>query len=164
VDCDLRSSQFAILAAKLNAPISQAFIASGESIWRELYRYLSGVDAAPPPETKKVLKEAMYSLCFGKGERKLRALLDPFRIAKVLRHPIFHELLMLRREWFEQIGKAGGAPDVWGQWHLIDNRIDPATGKTKRWAGAIGGTVIQSIEMEIIAPIFDVATVAWRRC
>lgn len=48
-ECDLRSSQFAILAARLKAPVSQAFIASGQSLWRELYGFVSGIKDAEPP-------------------------------------------------------------------------------------------------------------------
>ena len=157
MECDLRSSQFAILAAKLKAPISQAFIASGESVWQEFHRHLTGMDTPPPKESKKVLKEAMYSLCFGKSERHLKEFLHEHGMADLLKHPILHELLQLRRKWFQEIEQAGGASDVWGVWHAIDHAVDRETGK-ERWAGSIAATVIQSVEMEIIAPIFDVAT------
>ncbi len=157
VECDLRSSQFAILAAKLEAPLAQAFIASGESIWREFNRHLFGVNANPSNEIKKVLKETIYSICFGKSVYALRQLLLQHGIPTLLDHPILQELLTLRTQWFERIEKDGGAVDVWGQWHALDQTVDPVTKKTTRWAGAIAGTVIQSVEMEIIAPIFDVA-------
>jgi hypothetical protein len=75
----------------------------------------------------------------------------------LLEHPILAELLALRTKWFDRIAADGGAHDVWGEWHALDDTIDPVTKKTVRWAGAIVGTVIQSFEMEIIAPIFDVA-------
>jgi hypothetical protein len=155
VECDLRSSQFAILAAKLKAPVSQAFIASGKSIWREFYSYLVGLDADPPSDTKAVMKEAMYSLCFGKSKANLRKVLDQHQMGSLLRHPILSELLQLREKWFEQINLDGGAKDVWGVWHAVDRTR--GRGKKGRWAGSVAATVIQSIEMEIIAPIFDVA-------
>lgn len=157
VECDLRSSQFAILATKLDAPIATAFIASGESIWREFNRHLFGVIAEPSSEIKKILKETIYSICFGKGAGALKTLLEHHGIPSLLEHPILEELLMLRSQWFARIERDGGGFDVWDQWHAIDNDLDPETGKSMRWAGAIAGTVIQSIEMEIIAPIFDVA-------
>ncbi len=157
VECDLRSSQFAILAAKLNAPIAQAFIASGKSIWREFNAYLFGVNTEPENGIKKVMKEIIYSICFGKSIYALRQLLLQHGIPILLKHPILQELLTLRTQWFERIEKDGGASDVWNKWHDLNNEKDPATGKSKRWAGAIAGTVIQSIEMEIIAPIFDMA-------
>jgi hypothetical protein len=157
VECDLRSSQFAILAGKLGAPISQAFIASGESIWREFYRHTHAVDADPPTEVKKVFKEAIYSLCFGKGEGNLKQFLHQNEVGSLAKHPIMAELLTLRQKWFDQIDRDGGASDVWGQWQALDNALDPATGKGKRWAGSVAAAVIQSVEMEIIAPIFEVA-------
>jgi hypothetical protein len=149
-ECDLRSSQFAILAATLEAPVSQAFIATGRSLWRELYRSVSGIDVEPPPGAKAVLKEAIYSLCFGKSKKHLKEFLAPHGMASVLKHPIFSELLELRAFWFKRIESAGGAADVWGAWHGVDE-------ENGRWAGSIGASVIQSVEMEIIAPIFDVA-------
>lgn len=147
-EADLRSSQFAILAAKLKAPQAQAFIASGESIWCEFNRFLFGIDAEPADDIKKPMKEAMYSLCFGKGKKKLRSLLDQFCIGRLLDHPILKELFALRAMWFDEIRRAGGAHDVWGRWHAHTE---------DRWSGAIAGTVIQSIEMEIIAPVFEMA-------
>lgn len=150
-ECDLRSSQFAILATVLKAPISKAFIASGKSLWRELYGFVSGIkDAEPPPETKNVLKEALYSLCYGKSKIHLKDFLALHGLEKLLTHPILAELLSLRRKWFQEIERAGGAHDVWGQWHAVDE-------KQGRWAGSVAATIIQAIEMEIISPIFDVA-------
>jgi len=158
VECDLRSSQFAILASKLRAPLSQAFVASGESIWRAFYEHTHGVSTDPPPEVKKVFKEAMYSICFGKGVDNLTWMLKEKGQLKLLSHPIIQELLKLRKAWFADNRKNGGAFDVWGEWQALDHTIDPVTKKTRRWAGSVAGSVIQSIEMEIIAPIFDVAS------
>jgi len=157
VECDLRSSQFVILAATLKAPVSQEFIASGRSLWREFYHHTHGVDDVPPTDVKAVFKEAIYSLCFGKGEANLKRFLRHHDVGSLAKHPIMVELLTLRRQWLQRIERNGGAPDVWGQWQATDDTIDPVTGKTKRWAGSVAAAVIQSIEMEIIAPIFDVA-------
>jgi hypothetical protein len=157
VECDLRSSQFAILASKLKAPTSLAFIATGKSLWRELYGFLTGVDGAPPEPIKKVLKEAIYSVCYGRSKTELHKLLKPHGLERMLDHPILKELLALRKVWFDEIEKAGGAFDVWGEFQAVDNTKDLKSKKSRRWAGAVGASVIQSIEMEIIAPIFDVA-------
>lgn len=157
VECDLRSSQFAILASTLQAPLSQAFIESGESIWRSFYLHTHGLDEDPPRAIKKVFKETMYSLCFGKSTSNLIWMLKSHRMNKLLSHPILQELLTLRGEWFDRIRQGGGAVDVWGHWQALDLNIDPITKKTRRWEGAVAASVIQSVEMEIIAPIFDVA-------
>jgi hypothetical protein len=157
VECDLRNSQFAILAAKLNAPVAQALIASGKTLWREFYGYTHGIDAEPPGEVKSIFKEAIYSLCFGKSERNLKRFLKENGIGSLVKHPVMEEMLDLREQWLSQIERDGGAPDVWGAWQAIDTEIDPATGKATRWAGSVAAAVIQSVELEIIAPIFDVA-------
>lgn len=157
VECDLRSSQFAILASKLKAPLSEAFLASGESIWRSFYRHTHGVDDAPPKAVKDVFKEAIYSLCFGKSRFNLTWMLKKHGMVKLLSHPILQELLALRAEWFRRIRKDKGALDVWGQWQALDLRKDAKTKKSIRWEGSVAASVIQSIEMEIIAPVFDVA-------
>lgn len=150
-DCDLRSSQFAILASVLKAPISQEFVSSGKSLWRELYGFVSGIqDAEPPPDIKPLLKEAIYSLCYGKSKANLTEFLAQHGLEKLLSHPILVELFTLRRKWFQDIVRAGGAKDVWGEWHAVDE-------KRGRWAGSVAATIIQALEMEIIAPIFDVA-------
>ncbi len=157
VECDLRSSQFAILAARLNAPISEAFIQSGESIWRSFYQHTHGLFEDPPKTIKKVFKEAMYSICFGKSVTNLTEVLNKHGLVKLLSHPIIQELLVLRKTWFLKIREAGGAFDVWDQWQALDLSKDPLTKKTRRWEGAVAASVIRSIEMEIISPIFEVA-------
>lgn len=150
-ECDLRSSQFAILASVLKAPISQAFITSGKSLWRELYGFVSGIeDAEPPSEIKPLLKETIYALCFGKSKAHLKEFLALHGLERLLKHPILVELLSLRRKWFEEIEHAGGAHDIWGEWHAVDE-------KQGRWAGSVAATIVQALELEIIAPIFDVA-------
>lgn len=157
VDCDLRSSQFAILAAKLAAPRSQELIANGENLWSTFYEHTHGTKIEPPPALKKQFKEAIYSLCFGKSTANLSIMLNDQGLAKLLSHPIIQELLTLREDWFKQIRNEGGAYDVWGEWQLLDLTRDPDTKKSRRWAGAVAASVIQSFEMEIIAPIFDIA-------
>jgi len=127
------------------------YAASGKSLWRELYGFVSGVeDAEPPAETKDALKEAVYSLCYGKSKTHLKEFLALHGLEKLLTHPILAELLLLRRKWFQEIERAGGARDVWGQWHAVDE-------KQGRWAGSVAASIIQAVEMEIIAPIFEVA-------
>lgn len=72
-------------------------------------------------------------------------------------HPVLQELLQLRARWFERIENDGGAEDVWGTWHAIRRGTDCAPGERARLARHVAATVVQSIEMEIIAPIFDIA-------
>jgi hypothetical protein len=157
VECDLRSSQFAILAAKLKAPVSQALIESGESLWRSFYRHTHAIERDPPGVIKHVFKEALYSICYGKSIQNIAYFLQGAGITRLMSHPIVQELLRLRKGWFAEIRQEGGAFDVWGNWVALDRTRDAATGKAVRWQGAVAAAVIQSIELEIIAPIFDVA-------
>ncbi len=148
VECDLRSSQFAILATKLQAPTALVLAESGESLWRELNAHITGHRKDPVGDVKAALKEFIYSLCFGKSQAKLKKFADQYGIRPLLDHPMIQELLAHRKAWFKQIKQDGGAADVWGTWHATSD---------DRWEGAVAGTVIQSVEMEIIAPIFEVA-------
>jgi hypothetical protein len=156
-ECDLRSSQFAILAAKLAAPRSQALIESGESLWRSFYRHTHGFDADPPKPVKDVFKETIYSIAFGKSMTNLAYALQAAGMTRLMSHPIVQELLGLRKKWFAEIKQSKGSPDAWGNWLTLDPSRDPETGKRVRWEGAVAAAVIQSIEMDIIAPIFQVA-------
>lgn len=166
-ECDLKSSQFAILAAKLNAPLAQAFIAEGGSLWRSFHFHTHGINEEPSAELKKAYKEAIYGIAFGmsvedswnpdtgkKDRRGLKSRLQKNGVESLLSHSIISELLTLRERWYEQIKRDGGAADVWGNFH----RITKSSGSERsRWHGSVAATVIQSIELEIIAPIFDVA-------
>jgi len=156
-ECDLRSSQFAILAATLDAPVSKALIARGESLWRSLYLHTHHAESNPPDAIKKILKEAVYSVAYGKTAANLRRFLRRHDLGRLLDHPVFQELLQLRTEWFARIDAAGGAEDVWGTWHAIRPQRECSRDQRPRLARHIAATVIQSWEMEIIAPIFDVA-------
>jgi hypothetical protein len=156
-ECDLRSSQFGILASVLDAPICKRLIARGENLWRSLYLHTHRVEANPPKAIKAIFKEVVYSVAFGKSAANLARFLRPLGLGRLLDHPVLQELLELRRQWFERMEVAGGASDVWGTWHAIRPAKDCARGERPRLPRHIAATVIQSIEMEIIAPIFDIA-------
>jgi hypothetical protein len=102
-------------------------------------------------------KETVYSICFGKSTTSLAYFLQASNLIALMSHPIVQELLGLRRQWFREIRNAGGAFDVWGEWHALDLTRDPKTKKGRHWEGAVAAAVIQSVELEIIAPLFDVA-------
>lgn len=156
-ECDLRASQFAILASVLDAPICKALIARGENLWRSLYLHTHQVEGNPPKAIKAIFKEVVYSVAFGKSAANLARFLRPHGLERLLDHPVLQELLQLRAQWFERMENAGGAADVWGTWHAIRRGTECGPGERPRLARHIAATVIQSIELEIIAPIFDVA-------
>lgn len=162
-ECDLKSSQFAILAAHLNAPLSKELINEGKSLWKTFYQHTHGEYENPPVAIKKVYKEFIYSMCFGMaihnapGKDSLHSKLKKHDMACLLEHPIVQELLTLRKQWYAKIHEDGGAKDVWGVFQAVDHSIDPKTTKERRNVPSVAAAVIQSIELEIISTIFDVA-------
>jgi hypothetical protein len=156
-ECDLRSSQFSILATVLDAPMCKALIARGENLWRSLYLHTHQVEGNPPEAIKAIFKKTVYSVAFGKTPANLAWCLRRHGLERLLDHPVLQELLQLRAQWFERIENDGGAEDVWGTWHAIRRGTECAPGERPRLARHIAATVVQSIEMEIIAPIFDIA-------
>ena len=146
-ECDLRSSQFAILASVLDALSCKALIARGENLWRSLYLHTHQVEGNPPKAIKAIFKEVVYSVAFGKSAANLAWFLRPHGLERLLDHPVLQELLQLRAHWFERMEIAGGATDVWGNWHAIRRGRECGPGERPRLARHIAATVIQSIEL-----------------
>lgn len=153
-EIDLKASQFAIIASKLQAPLAQALLARRESIWSSFYMHTHGLNAAPPQEIKEVYKKLMYSICYGMAikssdpkKEDLTSIATNGGVLTVLEHPILKEILGLRAKWFFRISANKGAYDVWGKFIPLGDRKP----------NAVAAQVIQSIEMEIISPIFDIA-------
>jgi len=174
-EVDLKSSQFAILAAKLDASLSKALVANDSNLWRSFHHTTHGINEPPPADVKRIYKEIVYGIAFGTAERmttstvamnKKRAALNlpprepleqklrRLNMTSLRSHAIVRELLDLRRDWYERIRKKGGEYDVWGNFIAVE----PSSGANPgRWHGAVAAAVIQSIELEIISAIFDVA-------
>jgi hypothetical protein len=146
-ECDLRSSQLSILAAHLESEVAIEFLKSGKSIWNELSQFVCNEEVCSG-KNKKVFKEAMYSIAFGKKLHNLNKLLRPYGLQQMLNHPIMIDLLKRRSEWFHLINAAGGATDCFGKWM----KITPEREDRK-----VAASYIQAIEMALIAPAFDVA-------
>lgn len=147
-EVDLRCSQFAILATILDAKVSKAFLETGQSLWQYLHTSATGELTPPSSEQKSVYKAVIYSICFGKGKKNLVQIIRENNITPLFKNEILNELLALREKWFAEIRAAGHTTDAWG------NRINVAA---DRWVGAVAAAKIQSIELEIISGIFDVA-------
>jgi hypothetical protein len=73
LDVDLRSCHTAILASVLHLERTSQILADGESIWTYL---LMTMDVCYPVsaygDIKSVIKQAIYSICFGAGVRSVR--------------------------------------------------------------------------------------------
>lgn len=165
-ECDLRSSQFAILAQCTQSPAALAFLRAGEmSLWQHLTLVAtSGQRQDPTPREKEVLKEFIYSLCFGKTIQNLQHLLNKNDLEKVWGADMVEELIRARTYIYGKLDQAGGATDIFGQWQAIKTDVPRYIGGKKnpeyRWAGSILASCIQAIEMRVIEPIFDVALTA----
>lgn len=154
-DLDLASSQFVIFATILEAPLSLEFIREGRSIWQSLHTFITGETTKPNPDQKAVYKKALYSLCYGMGQQKLiDDVLNPAGALKLLNHPIIRELIEGRRRWYRVIERNGGIHDINIEWQAIE----PITKDNPKGRGphAVAATLIQSIEMELIRPVFEV--------
>lgn len=160
-EADLVSSQFVILAAILNAPISKAFIASKTHLWSYLHNFATGEEGKPSSYYKGIYKEVIYGICFGMGDDTIENRLKSTGLDKLLKCPIIEELLTLRRKWFKKINENKYVTDVWNNKHELK---DAGTVKDiygnlvhdrARWAGSLAATKIQSIEMEIVEAAFS---------
>jgi hypothetical protein len=67
-ECDLKSSQFAILASKLNAPLSKELVLKNESIWESFHRKVFG-HINDIKKVKRVYKTILYGIAFGNLEK-----------------------------------------------------------------------------------------------
>lgn len=172
LECDLKSSQFSILSEKIQATQCLEFIKTGKSIWSEMYRHTHNIENTEPPiEIKKIFKQVLYSICFGKSiehssgyyflqdknkkniQEDLKTICKNNKMDNLLSHYLIKELLDKRKVWYDKIDKDKGDYDVWGRFVSISK---------DRWAGSVGAEVIQSYEMQIISKIFDIANMKER--
>lgn len=149
-DIDLKSSQFAILAQILDAPLAKAFFNSGEDLWSYMEEQIFLIKQKPSREHKKIFKAIIYGICFGKMRKTLKKDIKKMNgdVKLFMDNAMIKELLERRDAWFEAIREHGYVTDAW------NNRIEVSK---ERWIGAVAAAKIQSIEMEIIASVFEMA-------
>lgn len=150
-ECDLVSSQFIIISNLLNATLAKKLINSKMNLWTYLN---NGI--IPEKNIKSVLKTFIYSLCFGETISHMKKNLSLINREDLLEFPMIKELLDKRRELFAKIKKEGGMVDIWLKKQELyhEGRKENIYGEfqlcKERWEGSILGSIIQSIEMEII--------------
>lgn len=160
IEADLVSSQFVILAALLDAPISKAFIKSEQNLWKYLNEASGGI-GKPQGKDKEPFKTLIYGICFGLSKTEALAKLKNAGKESLITNPMVEELFNRRQKWFDHIKHMGYVTDIWGNKHPLENagRREDIYGNyvfaKERWEGALAATKIQSIEMEIISSIFD---------
>lgn len=169
-EADLKSSQLAILVAKVaGLDRTRELLESGTSIWDSYNSFLYGEKVVLDPDMKVVYKQLTYSIPYGRAfhrtEEKHLAMLEKCRknneepkedierylkkhkIERLIDHPVIKELSAARSAWYREIKANGGMVDAFGNFHSIK----------KRSANEIGCTYIQSIEMNIMMPLFKFA-------
>ena len=163
---DLANAQLAIAAREWQIPDIQCFLRTGRSVWAELAVALGReVD-----EVKPTLKPALYSILFGAGRKRLRALLVKGEAAgeglgqqgatRFFRHPLIQALWEARQRRFEELQAAGTATTVFG-------KVIPVT--THEEARSALAQCAQAVELQVLGPVehlvrdsSDMVLVAWQ--
>ena len=120
---DLASIQLAIAAAVLDVEIITDFLSQGNSFWTELLDYLK-IQPSHRAVAKSILKESTYSLVFRAERRNVkRNLTIAFKQLNISKaghkfyeHPFIKELDEAMEPKGEEIIKAGGFENAFGQY------------------------------------------------
>jgi hypothetical protein len=155
VEFDLASSQLAIVAETWHIQSIKDYLKSGNKIWLDLVNTLN---VEYNDDNKKVLKEALYSIIFGKTKKNLVLLIQSHfgtNGAKLwLTHPIINTLLAARDNKINQITKQGKLTTIFNKEVLI-------VGKTKADKAACIRSALaqeaQAVEFYLMQPILDLA-------
>jgi hypothetical protein len=158
---DLRHAQLAIIAKIWNVPVLQNYLESDRSFWTDQLSHL-GLDEAQKP----LLKNALYALIFGEGDRnakeRFRTTLGPrgSRIYKRWRSdPLIAALHEARTVEMHRVAAAGFAIDAYGRkwtvptWTSENDRGQAFPASEVR---SVLATVAQSFELYLLAPILDI--------
>jgi hypothetical protein len=156
-EADLKSAQLAICARLWEIPVVLDFLKTGQSVWTHLAESMN-VPANHISAAKPVLKEALYSVCYGQLERVVKAQvtkgLNPFGIEKAgqrfVQNDIISALLLARDSQIERINREGGALDCYGKSIRVTE---------DREARQILAEQAQAVEMQLLAPVFQLARV-----
>lgn len=154
---DLAAAQLAIVSKLYQCPHLRAFLASGQSFWREMLAHHSLDD-----EHKPILKDTVYAVTFGMAEDNFRALLargevrkgelivrmssgegiGESRAQRFFKHPLVAELIEGRRRAIARVFEEGFATDAWGRRHVLQGG--------RQWVPSLLARMAQSYEMRIM--------------
>jgi hypothetical protein len=149
IDFDLSYAQVAINAMLWKVEEVQKFLRSGENLWKSLFAHLVltfNVD------TKKILKQALYSLCYGMGKRNI--VKNYFSSGHLVgldesffSHPVIKALYNAREIKIKEIQQKRGEYDIYHRWiSLDDNNIR-----------SILSQLAQAVELKIIHAAYELA-------
>jgi hypothetical protein len=147
IEFDLRSAHLAINARLWDAPIVNAFLATGKSIWFALIQDTYGM--MMNDELKSFFKEALYSICYGKHVRAIKEDFHDMMLSAdlFLSHPVIEDLLTARDRFLTQVQQDGGYRshfDVWFSTKEYDHT-------------SILALAAQSLELALLLPALDLA-------
>jgi hypothetical protein len=165
VEADLLSSQLAIVSKIWNIPLVHDLLSQllleDVSIWRFLQNQLG----IPGPEieiVKPILKECVYSICFGKSFENLHKKITAdlagcnasFNADRLFSEQLFVELFRARERKIWEIQKSGVVRDAFGvPWPVVES---PKKGVVNESIRSLMAREAQSWELLIISEAFDV--------
>jgi len=156
VEADLRSSQFAICATLWAVPELLDFLRSDASLWTHLFDQMDVVYDLRKA-VKRVLKKAIYAMCYGMDRVRLKNRcaywlachgLNKRLFQTLQQEPLIVALLNARDEALEKIAAAGGQENCYGMWRPVTKESQPKH---------IMADIAQAWEMKLIYPAFELA-------
>jgi hypothetical protein len=163
VEADLVSSQLAIISKIWDIPFVRELLVNLLNEQKSVWKYLQGELSISDTElhlVKPLLKEIIYSICFGKSKNNLINDIEKnpdfafasFSVEKLFSKQLFIELFAARERKIQSIIKSGGDFDAFGVWREIDR----SKGKTNESVRSLMARVAQSWELKIMGEAFDV--------
>ena len=155
VESDLRCSQLAINAMLWDVPEVTEFLRDRtKSIWTVLYDHMA-LNAEEAVRAKPALKEALYSLCYGRKARHIGSELTndlekvgiKRRGGRFTRHPLMKALIKGRDRAMDKILRDGGGYTCFGQWLSALDHKDRT----------ILALISQAVELKIMHVVFEIA-------
>ncbi len=153
IDADLRCAQLAICARLWHVSSVLKFLRDGWDIWELLY-YELNIPTQLRKIAKPALKEALYSLCFGMEEVRIRSLLARNLVKngvnrkyarRFLPIPLIRDILKAREAALNRVIADRGAETCYGKVLQISKELQ---------ARDILAQLAQSWEMKLMYPAF----------
>lgn len=165
IEADLRGAQLAIIAKLWNCPITLKILHERVSIWGELSNQ-AGISFNA--HNKSSIKELVYRAAFGSSKKNIKKegskLIGQVATLKLLRGPIFSELLIRRNEYMKVIESQEFAIDAFDNHlpydpnaknHLLrENRV---WGQSSNLLSLLAEQA-QSYELKLLYPVFQAVT------
>lgn len=163
-ECDLSCAQLAIASKLWEVDALHDFLREGGDFWRHTYEHMQERGLTLTfAEFKPDLKEIIYSLVYGMVDRSLkRSITLRFRDSMpgdsraaneaFWDAPFILELLKARERVAEEIRERGGREDCFGRFISTASITDKEKPKY-----SVLAQVNQSMEMDLVAPVFDLA-------